>query len=129
MKPAITMSLPVPIKARVLMLASFAEHGLTQIVDFNQGHARGVVLPSHDRGVRAWIQGRVDGCFEIVGRGNAGGDNGRFLRGIIAPVVIDDGWESARAMQFQTPDRPARRAHRSRKVRWRGAAHVWGRFR
>ena len=53
-KPAITILLPVPTKALVLMLASFPEpRGLDH--NFHQANARGVVLAPDDRSVGAGI--------------------------------------------------------------------------
>ena len=60
MKPAITMSFPVPTKARVLILASFDENCLTEVVDFNQADPGGVAIAPHDRGIGSGIQGRID---------------------------------------------------------------------
>ena len=50
MKPAMTMLPPTPLKARVLILASFPS-ALLQVVDFHQPDAGGPSIAFHDRGI------------------------------------------------------------------------------
>ena len=61
MKPAITMSLPVLTKARVLMLPSFEAVAWSQIVDFHQAYPVVLFVAFHDRRVGARIQRHENG--------------------------------------------------------------------
>ena len=77
------------------------QDGLAEIVNFNQGDTRGVVLAPDNGGVGSGIQGGIDGGFEIIGGRDAGGKDRGLLRGIVSPVVVDDRDKSARTVQFQ----------------------------
>ena len=60
MKPAITMSFPVPTKSPRADIGQLRQHCLTEVVDFNQGDPRGVTLASHNPGIGSRIQGRIN---------------------------------------------------------------------
>ena len=53
MNPPIMTSLPVPTKARVLILASCESLRPDEVVNFHQAYTRGVIVAFHDRRIGA----------------------------------------------------------------------------
>ena len=60
MKPAITMLATRADKGARADIGQFRGRCLIEVVDFNQGYTRGVILASHDRRIRSGSQGRMN---------------------------------------------------------------------
>jgi hypothetical protein len=79
----------VSTKPRALMLASFelAAHGrLIEIVGLNETDPSGTVLSLDDGSIRAGIESRENGRFQIIGWLQAGGFDVRLLKRF--PIVV-----------------------------------------